>query len=111
MKELERLPDNKKYEQMTPLEAARTFFEACAREDWKEVQKFDTSPLTDDSKKYLGGMTIVHLGKPFQSTAYAGGKGWFVPYEIKLKNGDVHKHNLALRNDNQAHRYEVDGGI
>jgi hypothetical protein len=111
IKELERLPDNEKYEKMTPLEAARTYFEACAKEDWAEVQKFEDAPLTERSKKYLGGLEILSLGKPFQSKGYAGGKGWFVPYEIKLKNGTIKKWNLAIRNDNQAHRYEVDGGI
>jgi outer membrane lipoprotein-sorting protein len=111
IKELERLPDNEKYEKMTPLEAARAYFEACAKEDWAEVQKFEDAPLTERSKKYLGGLGILSLGKPFQSKGYAGGKGWFVPYEIKLKNGTIKKWNLAIRNDNQAHRYEVDGGI
>ncbi len=42
---------------------------------------------------------------------YAGGRGWFVPYEIKLKSGTTEKWNLALRNDKAVHRYEVDGGI
>jgi outer membrane lipoprotein-sorting protein len=111
VKELERLPGNEKYEAMTPLEAARAFFEACAREDWEEVQKFTTFPLSGDFKKDLGGLTIVHLGKPFQSKGYAGGKGWYIPYEIKLKSGEVKKYNLAMRNDNRAHRYELDGGI
>jgi len=37
--------------------------------------------------------------------------GWFVPYEIKFKNGEVTKFNLAVRNDNPAKRYVVDGGI
>jgi hypothetical protein len=96
---------------MTPLEAARAFFEACAREDWNEVQKFDTTPVTARTKKDLGGLKILRLGKPFQSKGYAGGKGWFVPYEIRLKDGTVKKWNLALRNDNAVHRYEVDGGI
>ena len=37
--------------------------------------------------------------------------GGFVPYEIKFKSGKVHKHNLAVRNDNPAKRFVVDGGI
>ena len=110
-KELVRLPDNEKYEKMTPLEAARAFFEACGKEDWNEVQKFEDFPLRKSFKEDLGGLEILRLGKPFQSKVYAGGKGWFIPYEIKLKDGTIKKHNLAMRNDNQAHRYEVDGGI
>ncbi len=110
-KPVEQLPDNEKYAKMTPAEAARTFFEACAKEDWKEAEKFWYSSLDDRIKSYLGGLQIVSLGKPFQSKGYAGGKGWFIPYEIKLKDGHVHKHNLAMRNDNPAQRYVVDGGI
>lgn len=48
------------------------------------------------------------LGEPFEAWPYGG---WFVPYEIRLPNGDVRKWNLAVRNDNPAHRYVVDGGL
>jgi hypothetical protein len=34
-----------------------------------------------------------------------------VPYEIKLANGHVKKWNLAVRKDNPAHRWQVDGGF
>lgn len=106
-KEPERLPDNEKYENMTPDQAARTFFEACGKEDWDEVRKF-MSPMDERIKSYLGGLQIINLGTPFQSKGYGG---WFVPYEIQYKNGKIQKHNLALRSDNPAKRYVVDGGI
>jgi hypothetical protein len=98
---------------MTPKETAKAFFEACAKEDWEEAAKFwGTTPITEPIKRYLGGLTLVSLGEPFQSAGYASpGKGWFVPYEIKLKMGVVKKFNLAVRNDNPAGRYVVDGGI
>lgn len=102
------LPDNEKYVRMTPQEAARAFFEACAREDWEEYMKFNTMSPNDRIKQYLGGLEIVQLGEPFQSQSYGG---WFVPYEIKLKSGGVKKHNLALRKDNPAQRFVVDGGL
>jgi hypothetical protein len=106
-KEPEKLPDNEKYASMTAEQAARAFFEACGREDWSEVGKF-YSPVTDRLKAYLGGVEIVSLGQAFTSKAYGGR---FVPYEIKLKNGGVKKHNVAVRKDNPAHRWQVDGGI
>jgi hypothetical protein len=98
---------------MTPQEAAKAFFEACAKEDWAEAQKFwGGLPVDDRIKTYLGGLAIVSLGEPFQSKGYASpDKGWFVPYEIKLKDGSVKKFNLAVRKDNPANRYIVDGGI
>ncbi|MBN2296481.1 MAG: zf-HC2 domain-containing protein [Pirellulales bacterium] len=77
--EPKRLADNEKYEKMTPEQAARAFFEACGKKDWKEVAKF-YSPLDERIKDYLGGMEIMSLGKPFKSEKYPG---WHVPYEIK----------------------------
>ncbi len=106
------LPDNEKYADMTPGEAARAFFAACAAEDWDEAGKYlAASRVPDGIKLWCGGLEIIALGEPFQSGNYAGGHGWFVPYEIKLKSGAVKKHNLALRNDNPAKRWMVDGGL
>jgi len=108
VKDVERLPDNAKYEKMTPKEAARVFFEACGKEDWTEAQKFSRVPYNERMKGYLGGLEIVNLGEPFQSKSYAGS---FIPYEIKLKDGEIKKWNLAMRKDNPAKRYVVDGGL
>ena len=107
-KKPERLADNAKYEKMTPQQAARAFFEACAREDWEEVHKFSPLPPDQNLKTFLGRLEIVRLGEPFQSKGYPG---WYIPYEIKLKVGTVIKHNLAMRKDNPARRYVVDGGL
>jgi len=106
--EPQRLVDNEKYEKMTPAEAARTFFEACGERNWDEAAKFFPTALTDDFKTSLGGLEIVSLGQPFQAWPYGG---WFVPYEVRFNNGQVRKHNLALRNDNAAKRFVVDGGL
>jgi len=107
------LPDNERYEKMTPKEATEMFFKACAEENWDEVLKFWTASQIDERlKTYLGGLEIISLGEPFQSKGYASrGLGWFVPYEIRLKDGTVKKHNLAIRKDNPANRFVVDGGI
>jgi outer membrane lipoprotein-sorting protein len=80
--EPERLADNARYEKMTPEEAARAFFTACEKKDWKEVEKF-LWPCDERLRHYLGGLKLIHLGKPFQSKGYGG---WFVPYEIKLSS-------------------------
>lgn len=102
------LADNAKYEQMTPQQAARAFFEACGKENWDEVAKFWPMPINDRLKEYLGGVEIVSLGEPFQSAA---SPNWIVPYEIKLKGGEIKKHALGLRKNPQAKRFLVDGGI
>jgi len=108
-KEPKVLSDNDKYAQMSPQEVARAFFEACANENWDEVLKFwSLSAVPEFLKTGFGGLEIINIGEPFQSGRYPG---WFVPYEVKLKSGTVKKHNLAVRNDNPAKRYVVDGGI
>jgi hypothetical protein len=108
-KQAQILPDNEKYEKMTPEEAARAFFLACAEENWEEMLKFWCMSAADQRiKEYLGGLKIISIGKAFKSGLYGG---WFVPYEIQLKSGGVRKFNLAVRNDNPARRYVVDGGI
>jgi RNA polymerase sigma factor (sigma-70 family) len=101
-----------------PEQVAKTFFEACGREDWTEVAKFWNEPetrypLDDKIKSDLGGLQIVSLGKPFWAWTRGGGKfgGAFVPYEIRLKNGDVKKFRLQVRCDNPDKRWYVDGGL
>jgi hypothetical protein len=105
------LPDDAKSSAMTADQVARAFFEACGREDWDGVAKFwppGAPPLEQRFKDYLGGLQIVSLGKPFQKTPYPG---TYVPYEIRFKNGDVKKFNLAVRQDNPARRWFFDGGL
>jgi len=48
-KEPQKLANNEQYTSMTAEQAARAFFEACAREDWTEAGKF-MSPLSDTLK-------------------------------------------------------------
>jgi hypothetical protein len=105
------------YAGSTPEQAARTFFEACGREDWAEVAKFwepgTRYPLNEEAKKYLGGLQLINLGKPFSAWTRGGGKygGAFVPYKIRFKNGDVKKFHLQVRCDNPDKRWYVDGGL
>ena len=102
------LPDNEKYEKMSPKETARAFFQACAVENWAEASKYWDRISDKRIKNYMGGLVIIELGDPFKAGRYPG---WFVPYEIKLTSGRIRKHNLAVRNDNPAKRFVVDGGI
>ena len=102
------LPDNQKYASLTAEEAARVFFEACGRADWTEVAKFEQLPYNDDVKAYVAGLQVISLGKAFSSQ---GTDARFVPYEIKLRNGETKKHNLALKRDRKTNRWLVDGGF
>lgn len=104
----ETLPNNEKYENMTPKETAAVFFKAFAEQNWDEAAKFWELSKDKRVRAVYGDLEIISLGEPFKSGT---SKGWFVPYEIKLKDGTVKKHNLAVHNDNPAKRYVVDGGL
>jgi hypothetical protein len=54
-----------------------------------------------------GGLQVISLGEAFQSGLFPG---YFVPYEIRLRDGSVRTHKLAVRNDNPSHRWTIDGG-
>ncbi len=101
------LPDNAKYEKMSPKEAAAAFFKACAEKNWAEFLKF--YPIPDDAngvermKQGLGGLQLISLGEPYQTNRYPG---WYVPYEIKLPPQD---YVVRVDNTNQAHRYVLTG--
>lgn len=104
------LPDNAKYSAMTVEQAARTFLEACGRQDWTEVGKF-MSPVTESFKQDRGRLQVISIGKSFTSALTLIGGAHFVPYEIKLNTGEIIKHNLALKRDRQTQRWFIDGGI
>lgn len=108
-KEADILPDNEKYANMTAREAAQAFFTACAEEDWEEYLNFQAqSGVSEKWKQVIGGIEIISIGEPFQSEAYPG---WYVPYEVRQRNGHIKKHNLALIKDKKTKRWIVDGGI
>jgi hypothetical protein len=109
LNDAEILPDNEKYEQMGPKETAEVFFQACADEDWEEAVKFEPAFSSEEIQEMFGGLEIISIGEPFQSGFST--RTWFVPYEIKLRNGQVRKHNLALKKDADANRYFLDGGF
>jgi outer membrane lipoprotein-sorting protein len=96
----------------TPEEVAKAFFDAMTGNDWNTVfilcPVLENASKIDRIKSYYGGLTVVSLGKPFQSGQFPG---YFIPYEIRLKSGEVNKHNLAVRNDNPAKSWMVDGGF
>ena len=49
------------------------------------------------------------MGQSFKKDKNYGGV--HVPYEIRLKSGELQKHDMALNNDNKEARFIVDGGI
>jgi len=88
------------------------FFGGMARDDWKLVGEAcdffsSTSEKARSVKNQFSGLKVIKIGEPFKSGLYPGE---FVPYEIRLKTGELVKHNLAVRNDNPNQTWIVDGG-
>jgi hypothetical protein len=129
--------DNAGYQKLTgttPAKVAQNFFDACAKEDWSTVGKFWPDTLKDETKKYLGGMEVISLGKPFKARISIAallelqpslrdqlremsnqkdfqGPQVYVPFEIRFKDGNVRKWQLSIRCDNPEHRWYFDGGL
>jgi outer membrane lipoprotein-sorting protein len=107
---LQILPDNERYEKMTPKEAATVFFTAWANGDWDEILKFKgQTGVPQVMKDYYGGLTVIEIGEPFQSAG--SNERWYVPFKIKLKSGEVVDHKLALVKDESIKRFRYDGGM
>jgi hypothetical protein len=107
--EMQVLPDNEKYAAMTSEQATKAFFEACSRENWNEAAKFCT--LTAKLRAHLGGLVVISTGETFTSALSLISGAEFVPYEIRLKDGTVRKHNIAWKRDRKTRRWFLDGGI
>lgn len=93
-----------------PKEAAQYFFNALASEDMNAVRDvFPANPfIMELAKKQFGGLSVLSIGEPFQSGTYPG---YYVPYQVRLRDGSEKSYNLAVRNDNPQKRWTVDGGI
>jgi hypothetical protein len=96
-------------------EAARIFLEAMGKGDRAMIAQFLGwgSPsidqlLTDKNKSTVARLEIVSLGTP---TNIIGTIIWFVPYEIRFKNGDVHTNRLRFEHDPRTKRWYWGGGL
>ena len=106
--EMPELPDNEYYAALTPEQAAAKLFEAMENNDWLETEKFRLGNTNDQFKQTWGGLRVIGIGESFTSMMYPG---VFVPYEIQLANGEIRKHNLALKKDRRSGRWYFDGGL
>jgi hypothetical protein len=105
----QKIANNEKYAGLTAEQATRNFFEACGGENWNEVATYLPIPLNDRFKAAFGGLTLINVGEAFTSEANPNMK--FVPYEIRLRDGNTRAHTLALKRPPTADRWLVDGGI
>lgn len=89
--------------------AARRIGEAFARGSLAPVAAaFGSYPDTVQLLRVYGGMTVEEVGDAYRSGSYVG---YYVPLRCTLKDGRKVTLRLALRNDNPARAWTVDGGI
>jgi outer membrane lipoprotein-sorting protein len=110
-KELSNNIKSETFNNITSKRAAELIFDAMAKNNWDSIK--DVWPLFNRItmpiiKKNYGGLEVIKIGESFKSGLY---KGEFVPYEVKLPDGTIKKHNIALRNDNKNRVWIVDGGL
>jgi hypothetical protein len=106
--ELPEVSDPAVYSALTPVQAAERFFYAVGNYDWTEAGNFWPGDIGDRVRSHFGGLTVISIGETFTSRIFPA---VFVPYEIRLANGEIRKHNLALKKDAQTGRWRVDGGL
>jgi len=103
------LIDEEKDELLRVKEVVRKLFQACNDEDWNEFSTlWPGLSFNKMQKSYLGGLVIIHIGEPFKTDDSAT---WYVPYQIKLKLGEVKKRNLRVRYDETTKRFIACGGL
>jgi hypothetical protein len=92
---------------ITSKEAAKLIIAALANKNIEPVKEA-FAYFSKKSIEQFYGLELLELGESFKSGMYPGE---FVPYKIKLPDGTIETHNLALRNDNKNKVWMVDGGF
>ena len=113
--EPEVLTNNDVYARLSPAEAAKAYFAAQSKLDWVEMRKFTSEYDVEETKKQVEmaekqGMD-VHKQMPVVETGEATWSPEQSAWFVKCRMFQVKKWNLAVRNDNPAGRWQVDGGL
>jgi hypothetical protein len=113
--EPEILTNNDAYVRLSPKEAVQAYFDAQSKLNWVEMRKFTSESDVEETKAQIAmaekqGMD-VHKQMPVfevgEATWSPEQSAWFVKcYAVQVK-----KWNIAIRQDNPAGRWQVDGGL
>ena len=109
------VPNNEAYAKLSPAEAVKAYLAAQSKFDWDEMRKFAPDSDVDNDKRQMEAakargidvrnmMPVTEVGEAFWSAEESA-------YFVKCQQFGVKKHNVALRKDNPAGRWQVDGGI
>ncbi|MGD0411701.1 MAG: hypothetical protein ABSC18_08330 [Verrucomicrobiota bacterium] len=113
--EPEVLANNEAYARLSAQEAVQAYFDAQAKFDWVEMRKFTSELDVTETKSQVEMaeaqgmdahkiMPVIEAVEAFWSPEQSA---WFV----KCRASATKKWNLAVRNDNPARRWQVDGGF
>ncbi len=89
-------------------QAAADFFKTCAEEDWAGASNYDPH-ISENLKHTFGGLEVQEVGVAIDK--FSGYPGLHVPYRVKLRDGAIKEHYLALRDDIPKRGWTVDGGL
>jgi hypothetical protein len=115
--EPEILPNNDAYAKLTPTQTVQAYFDAQARFDWTEMRKFTSQNDVDESRRQVEAaqksgvdfQKVMPVFKAIDAVKTPDQTAYFVT--VSMTGADTKKHNLAVRNDNPTHRWQVDGGF
>ena len=113
--EPEVLTNNEAYARLTPKEAVQAYFDAHSKFNWVEMRKFTSEYDVEKNKSRVEMaekqgidvhkmMPVFEVGEASWSPEQSA---WFV----KCHAVQVKKWNMAIRKDNPAGRWQVDGGL
>jgi hypothetical protein len=104
----------------TPDAAAARIFKVLEQGNWEEFITNYAEPgepsntyasmFTDERKSNLAGMEIISIGQPTNWLSTPSVNKWFVPYEIRFKDGSIKSHRLSVGQDAATQRFFFDGG-
>jgi hypothetical protein len=102
--------------QLSPAGVVKAYFQAAANSDWAELRKFTTESDVESTKAQVEAAKKASLDLANVIPVPDEGEAVWVAeqsaYLVKCHQMQgVKKHNLALRKDNPAGRWQVDGGI
>jgi len=105
----------------TPDAATKEIFNIWARGDWDAFMTNYTDPefprsvydqmYTDEMKSNVLGMEIISIGQPTNWLSNRSVNKWFVPYDVRFKDGTEKKFRLSIGQDLNTGRFYFDGGF
>jgi hypothetical protein len=113
--EPEVLPNNDAYARLSAKETVQAYFDAQSKFDWVEMRKFTSQFDVQETQSQVEMAQKLGMDAHRMMPAFDVLEAFWSPEQsawfVKCRASAIKKWNLAMRNDNPAHRWQVDGGI